>query len=210
MQPTVIYLHGFASSAKNRKAIKITEKLNDNPLFNFVSFEFTPEPVDFSNMTVTGMVNRLRQFILTEKIRQPVLVGSSLGGLVALHYTSIFGDIKHCLLLAPALRFRTKRTGRQAVLTADGSLPVFHYGFNKEIPLYKSFMDDVRLYKDYIKPPVNCTIIHGKKDTVVPVRTSRYYANKYAYRVKLIEVDSDHNLTDQVDLIWDWIIKLVS
>ncbi len=89
-----------------------------------------------------------------------------------------------------------------------GYREVFHYAFNQNLPLYRSFSVDARQYKDYIQPPIPVTILHGKQDDVVPIRSSRFYAKKYPELVKLFEVNSDHRMGDQVDVIWEWIKKL--
>ncbi len=104
-KPNVIYLHGFASSAKNSKAEWLQQRNDADPNVNLYAFDFNPTPADFSYMTISGMIHRLRQYILDFELTNPLLVGSSLGGLVALHYARLFGGIPHILLLAPALRF---------------------------------------------------------------------------------------------------------
>ena len=207
-KPNVIYLHGFASSSKNSKAEWLRLKNENDPTVNFYAFDFNPTPADFSRMTITGMVNRLRQYILDFELKQPLLVGSSLGGLVALHYACLFGGIPHILLLAPALRFNFGNHQESNDAKAKGYREVFHYAFNQNLPLYHSFSADARQYKDYIQPPVPVTILHGRQDEVVPIRSSRFYEKKYPKQVSLVEVDSDHRMGDQVDLIWAWIKKL--
>jgi pimeloyl-ACP methyl ester carboxylesterase len=47
------------------------------------------------------------------------------------------------------------------------------------------------------------TIIHGLHDEVVPIAASRAYAAAHPERVRLIAVDSDHRLNDQLDRIWE-------
>ncbi|MAT43433.1 MAG: hypothetical protein CL609_13940 [Anaerolineaceae bacterium] len=207
-KPNVIYLHGFASSAKNSKAEWLQKKNELDPTVNFYAFDFNPTQQDFSYMTITGMINRLRQYILDFEIRQPLLVGSSLGGLVALHYARLFDGIPHVLLLAPALRFNFANRKEAKKSQEKGYREVFHYAFNQNLPLYQSFSIDARQYKDYIQPPVPVTILHGRQDDVVPFRSSRFYVKKYPNQVTLVEVDSDHRMGDQVDLIWSWIKKL--
>ncbi len=204
----VIYLHGFASSAKNSKAEWLRQKNEADEQVNFFAFDFNPTPQDFSQMTMTGMINRLRQFILDGKVENPLLVGSSLGGLVALHYARLFGEIKGLLLLAPALRFRFASPADTQEIKGREYRLVFHYAFNQELALYRSFFVDGRQYKDFIEPPATITILHGRQDDVVPIRGSQAYAKKYPDQVQLVEVNSDHRMGDQVDVIWEWIKEL--
>jgi pimeloyl-ACP methyl ester carboxylesterase len=205
----VIYLHGFASSAKNSKAEWLRQKNEKEAVVNFYAFDFNPLPIDFSQMTITGMVNRLRQHVLVEKIENPFLVGSSLGGLVALHYARLFGGVERLLLLAPALRFNFANHSETPESKERGYRLIFHYAFNRELPLYRSFLVDGRQYKDLIEPPVPITILHGRQDEVVPIRGSQLYAKRYPDQVKLVTVESDHRMGDQVDVIWEW-IKILS
>ncbi len=206
-KPTVIYLHGFASSANNSKAEWLRQKNEEEEFVDFYPFDFNPTPADFSSLTVTGMINRLRQFILSENIGQPLLVGSSLGGLVALHYARMFGGVKTLLLLAPALRFYSEHYDQKSA-KRDEFIPVFHYAFNQEIPLLKTYFLDGQNYEEIIPPPVKTVILHGKQDEVVPFEDSKAYAALYPEQVKLTGLVTNHRMSDQVDVIWDWIKKL--
>ena len=201
----VIYLHGFASSGKNSKGLALSRKSIDSADIKFWSFDFNPTPEDFSNMTVTGMINRLRQFILDHDLSDYFLAGSSLGALVALHYTKWYGNVKKLLLLAPALRFSMKYDHDLGAMKNQNSNFVFHYAFNKEIPLFTSFYQDGQGYRELVQPPVSTVIIHGKIDEVIPIEESRKFAASYPEHVKLIEVESNHRLGDQIETIWDQI-----
>ncbi len=203
----VIYLHGFASSAQNSKGLELYNKSETTNDVSFISFDFNPTENDFSNMTITGMINRLRQFILDREISNCYLIGSSLGGLVALHYTKQYGGIRKILLLAPALRQIFNQDENNDPIDFPNSIPVFHYAFNKELPLFSSFIYDAKQYEMRIEPPVEIEIIHGVQDDVVPITESRKYAELYPEKVNLIEVNSGHRLADQVDLIWDQIFN---
>jgi hypothetical protein len=46
-------------------------------------------------------------------------------------------------------------------------------------------------------------IVHGRRDDVIPVEKSQNYAACYRDKVRLLEVDSDHRLSDQLPLIWE-------
>ena len=79
----VLYLHGFASSAASTKASYFAAKLREHG----IPLE-TPdlnEP-DFSTLTISRMVEQVTTVIDRLPPATPVvLVGSSLGGLVAVH-----------------------------------------------------------------------------------------------------------------------------
>ena len=101
----IIHLHGVASSAHSAKAVRLKEWLERVPYAEFMVPDFNPTPKDFEFLTVTGMLNRLRQYIVDHDIDQMNIIASSLGGLVALHYAARFGKVKRLLLLDPVLSY---------------------------------------------------------------------------------------------------------
>jgi pimeloyl-ACP methyl ester carboxylesterase len=191
---TVLLLHGFASSRNSRKAQYLREKFKPLPGLEFLAFDFNPTPVDFEYMTITGMINRLRQYLLDSGGESVFLVGSSMGALVGLNYAHRFGGVSHMLLLAPALYY---------VGYSELEHEVFHFAFGRPIPLRDDFAIDGAEYAKTVPPPAPVTIIHGRRDDVIPVARSRCYAAQYPDRVELIEVDSDHRLNDHLDFIWE-------
>ncbi|MEJ2746975.1 MAG: YqiA/YcfP family alpha/beta fold hydrolase [Anaerolineae bacterium] len=200
---TLIFLHGFASSDQGTKAQFLRRKCQSEPGVDFQAINFNPSPRDFEFMTVTGMINRLRQFILDRALEDVRLIGSSLGALVALNYVHQFGGVKNLLLLAPALAYRfgaARTTTPQWAETGVG--PVFHYAFGRDVPLRYDFEADGKRYSEAAPPPAPIVIVHGRADDILPITNSRTYAAAYPDQVQLIEVDSDHTLNDHLDLIW--------
>src|SRR5262245_3031045 len=95
----VFYLHGFASSARSTKAASLSGRLGERglvlrcPDFN--------EP-DFSTLTLTRMLGRLDAEIAAAGA-PAVVIGSSLGGTVAILAAAAFGPrVDRLVLLAPA------------------------------------------------------------------------------------------------------------
>jgi len=192
---TVMLLHGFASSGNSGKAQFLREKFKSLPNVYFHAFDFNPTPTDFEHMTITGMINRLRQYLVDRPQERLILVGSSMGALVGLNYAHRFGGVSRLLMLAPALSYWGDM--------GEVDIRVFHFGFDKEIPLRADFGRDGVLYAQPVPPPAPLTIIHGRRDDVVPIANSRRYAAQYPDQVQLIDVDSGHRLSDQKDLIWE-------
>ena len=126
-----------------------------------------------------------------------------MGALVALNYAHRFNDVENLLLLAPALayRFGADRT-ESAQWQEAGVGPVFHFAFEKEVPLRYAFEEDGAKYAHPVPPPAKMMIVHGRSDDILPIQNSRDYAAAYPNLVQLIEVASDHRLNDQLDLIW--------
>ncbi len=206
-QKTIIFLHGFASSGQGIKAQFLQKKCRSIPGLDFHAFDFSPTPRDFEYMTVTGMINRLRQYILDRQLENVRLIGSSMGALVALNYAHRFGGVVNLLLLAPALAYRSGIDRTEAKQWQEtGTGPVSHYAFDKEVPLRYEFEEDGLKYADPVPPPVKMMIVHGRSDAILPIAGSRAYAANYPQKVQLVEVDSDHRLNDQLDLIWQQVV----
>jgi uncharacterized protein len=200
----LIYLHGFASSANGRKAQYLRPLLSDRSYATFHAVEFSPTPSDFEYLTITGMINRLRQYILDRELTDVCLIGSSMGGLVGLNYAHRFGGVAHLLLLSPAL---TYHSGERVDLSPDewqanGVGELFHYGFNQPVRLRYDLEVDGRFYQTSPPLPAPITIIHGRQDEVVPIAASREYAQAYPDQVQLIEVAAGHDINGHLPLIW--------
>lgn len=202
----VIFLHGFASSGRGTKSQYFRRRIaEESSGIDFHAVEFQPTPADFEFMTVTGMINRLRQFVLDNGIGQVTLIGSSMGGLVAANYAQRFGNVDWLLLLAPALIYRpwslseteSEEWRRQGVIEVD------HYAFGRSLPIrYDLALDGARY--DQPPPPIcPVTIVHGSHDEVVPASMSRAYAGAYPELVSLIEFDAGHDLNGALDRIWE-------
>ncbi len=201
---TILFLHGFVSSSQGNKARFLREKCAVLPHVDFHAFDFNPTPADFEYMTITGLINRLRQYILDHQLETLYLIASSLGGLIALNYAHRYGGVTKMLLLAPVLRYRPKQLPA-TILRAweqSGTRSLQHYAFKKETPLRYAHHPDGLHYIEPVPPAAPATIIHGRNDSLVPIADSRRYATQFAKQVTLIEVDSDHRLRDQLEFIW--------
>lgn len=200
----ILFLHGFASSAQCVKARFLGERFAELPQVAYHAVEFNPMPADFLYTTTTGRIDRLRQYVLDHRIEKANLVASSLGGLVAVHYALRYGGITRMLLLAPTLRWLSGGLSEQelAQWAKAGVAPVPHPAFEKTVPIRYDFCRDGLAYLDMVPPAAPVTIVHGHRDTTVPIEDSRTYAASHPDRVGLIEVDADHDLNGHLDLIW--------
>jgi hypothetical protein len=204
-EKTILFLHGFASSAQSTKAQYFRERFGALPYVEFHAIDLNPTPKDFEYMTTTGLIDRLRQYVLDHHLAEFSIIGSSYGGLISLHYAHRFGGVEKMLLLAPGLRWLSGGLSDEELgqWKEAGALPVLHYAFEKEIPVrYDLQVDGIR-YLEFISPPAPILIIHGCNDTTVPTDHSRRYAAEFPDRVHLIEVDSDHDLNGHLPFIWE-------
>ena len=205
MEPdSILFLHGFASSSKGEKGTFLGEKFTGVEEITFHAVDFNPTPTDFKQMTVTGMINRLRQFVLDRDLGEVSLIGSSLGALVALHYGRWY-PVRRLLLLAPLLYYQSLSMSDDdlSLWEERATIDIDHYAFPGKLPLLYDFHLDGQRYDEIVDPPAETLVIHGWQDEIVPVEDSRFFAEKYEGRVELREVKSDHRLGDQLDVIWE-------
>jgi hypothetical protein len=203
---TILFLHGFASSSKGTKAQFFKEEFARLPQITFHAFEFNPTPKDFEYMTITGLINRLRQYLLGQRPENLCLIGSSLGALVGLVYAHRFGGVGRMLLLAPALSYQPALRSEAELQQweNEGVINLSSYAFGQELPLRYDFRTDGLHYLQPVPPPALMMIIHGQKDEVISIEHSREYAANFPDKIQLVEVDSDHRLNDQLELIGEY------
>ncbi|WP_107667446.1 YqiA/YcfP family alpha/beta fold hydrolase [Cyanothece sp. BG0011] len=202
-QSKYIYLHGFASSPQSIKAQKFKD------LFAAENIPLIIPDLnqnDFYHLTLTRQIQQLSTYLENEQ-NSVILIGSSLGGLTATWTAEKHPKVKELILLAPAFNFFTHWLQSIDKNTLDtwkkrGELSIYHYGYDKELPLSYQFITDGKTYDETtLKRPIPTLIFHGKHDEVIPIESSYDYAKTREW-VKLIELDSDHGLTDMIPEIW--------
>ena len=199
------YLHGFASSAKSTKAAFFAERLRAHqvtvrcPDFN--------EP-DFASLTLTRMLGQLDAELA--KVAGPtVLIGSSLGGTLAILAAARFGPrIVRLVLMAPAVMFAKPGHHLLPPERVDewrrrGALPFFHYAYNEERPLNVGFYEDSLRHDAFdAEFPQPALIFQGTRDTSVDYRTVEAFA-KTRPNVTLSLLDDDHQLIASLPRMWN-------
>jgi hypothetical protein len=183
------------------------DKLNAWPKVEFHAIDFNPTPKDFEFMTTTGLIDRLRQYVLDRQLSVFSLIGSSYGGLIAIHYAQRFGGVESMLLLAPGLRWLSGglSSSQLQAWKQAGVAPIPHPAFKPEVTVRYDLQVDGLRYLEPVPPAVPMTIIHGSNDETVPIDDSRQYARQYPDQVQLIEVEADHDLNGHLDLIWEYV-----
>jgi pimeloyl-ACP methyl ester carboxylesterase len=197
----VVYLHGFASSPRSRKAGFFAEKLAAEG----ISVEIpTLDEGQFERLSITRQLRLLDRSIGDLPV---VLIGSSLGGYLAALYAALHSTVARLLLLAPAFRFHDLWTTRMnprdlAAWKEAGCVPIFHYGEAREMSIGYELIADAAQYApepDFRQPAL---IFHGTRDTSVPVEFSADFVRSHA-NARLIRMDSGHELTDVLEQIWE-------
>lgn len=205
MARRIVYLHGFASSPRSRKATYFRDRLTA------LGFEVeVPELAadGFENLTSTG------QLAVIERVcgSGPVsLIGSSMGGylaaLFAARQTALDRVIVDCvILMAPAFDFPrlwAEMLGEEGMARwrRTGYLEVPHYGEGVLRRVSYKLYEDSLSYAPF--PAIGQTglIFHGIRDNVVPYANSvRYVAEHPNLRLQLFE--AGHELTEVMDEMW--------
>ncbi len=201
----VFYLHGFASSPKSTKVGYFTERLREHGID--VECPDLNQP-DFSSLSVTRMLKQLEAELTPPGGAPATLVGSSLGGTVAVLAAERFlTRVDRLVLLAPAVMFA--RPGHHLLpperieeWRRRGSMPFFHHADHAERDLDFAFYEDSLRYDAFqaaFRQPT--LILQGLRDASVDYRTVEAFA-KTRPNVTLSLLDDDHQLIASLPRIW--------
>lgn len=209
MNTTAIYLHGFGSSPKSGKVGFLNEKLSTYGIDIIAPDLNTPS---FSNMTISNMVEVIKNEVDLIKSDNIILICSSLGTIAGLnfihHYSQRAKKITKIILLSPAFDFfETGLFGEDIkdvleVWQKEMKKTFFHSKYNKELDLDHHFVRDIQKYDTrsiILNKPI--LLIHGLQDEMIDFKLSLKFAEKQGnINVKLI--NSDHRLMNDLDLLW--------
>jgi len=163
----------------------------------------------FEEMTISTQLRVIERAVG----QQPaILMGSSLGGyLAALYAARHQPEIERLVLLAPAFHFPRRWQERYSDQDwkREGSMQVYHYGDKRERRLGYQFVEDAAQYEDEPEFSQPALILHGVHDSVVPAGVSSAYAARHSH-VKLILLESGHELTDVLEPMWTEVSKYLS
>jgi uncharacterized protein len=174
MNNKYIYLHGFASSPKSKKAIYLKDR------FAKIGIKLEIPDLnqeDFTHLTLTRQISQTAA-LFNHSNTSITIIGSSFGGLTAVWLAEQYPQVEKLILLAPAFGFPGSWVNKfsQSELEqwqSSGYQNVYHYGENKLLPLHYEFLIDGHQYHlNTIRRSLPTIIIHGKNDDVVPIEVS--------------------------------------
>ena len=202
----VFYLHGFASSSRSTKAAYFGDRLREHGIaFECPDFN---EP-DFGTMTVTRMLDQLGVAVARGGDGAAALIGSSLGGTLAILAAEKFpASIERVVLLAPAVMFakpgdHVLPPERIQEWRLRGAMPFFHHAYNEERLLSVAFYEDSLEYDAFHAALAQPALIfQGLRDASVDYRTVEAFARTRP-NVTLSLLDDDHQLIASLPRIWD-------
>jgi hypothetical protein len=208
----VFYLHGFASSSKSTKGGFFADRLMEHGIA-LTSPDFN-EP-DFESLTMTRMLDQLDGLLPPEAGVPAVLIGSSLGGTLAILAASAFASrVERVVLLAPAVMFAKPGHHLLPPERIDewrrrGSLAFFHYAYDEERALDFAFYEDSLRYDAFTATITQPTLVfQGLRDASVDYRTVEQFARTRP-NVTLSLLDDDHQLIASLPRIWEGMMEFL-
>lgn len=198
-----LYLHGFASSPRSTKARYMQQEFKQLGLTLH-----TPDLnlTDFSTVTLSKLLDYLNRAYL-ESNQPLVVIGSSLGGFLAVQLAAQSPLVQKLVLFAPAFDFSqriAKTLGEENIAKwqQDGSREFYHYGLKRNVNLQFQFFVDAQNYSDEkLTRSLPILIFHGIQDEVVPVSLNEEFMKRRS-QVTLKLLNDDHALGNDLDNIW--------
>jgi len=196
----VLYLHGFASSPHGRKVDRLRGMLEPE------GFEIIAPDLNvpsFRRLDFDAMVSLART--AAEAAQPDVIVGSSLGTLVALSVAAVTPGVP-IVLIAPAFaiaeRWKTK-------LPDGDPITVFNYAIDADTEIHRRFFEQMAEVTIDAEPPdAPVTILMGLHDDTIPFdlvegRWEEWKASgRLAEESRMIVIrDGDHGLVEFSDRI---------
>lgn len=197
-----VYLHGFASGPESSKGQFFRARFAETGR----SLEL-PDLTegDFEHTSLTQQFRFLERLLGSDPA---VLLGSSMGGyLAALAAARHSEQIPALVLLAPAFGL-VRRWAESSEPEAmrewrqRGWRTVYHYGEQRERRLAYDLIADGVQYEDFPDVRQPALVIHGRRDEAVDYRLSERFSEARP-NVELMLVDSDHQLLDTLDAMWE-------
>ncbi len=212
-KPYVVFLHGFMSDLEGEKPKKILKFCNSKKI-GFLAMEYSGHGKStgkFTKGNITRWTNEVRISIKRiVKKNKFILVGSSMGSWISLNQFKFFNNqILGFLGIGSAPEFlenliwKKFNNKMKNEIRKKGIYNLKHG--NYEYPISYQLIKDGkknRILNKKIKNKIYVTMIHGKKDEVVPVNYSKKVLKvfKNAYKKLLIINNGDHSLSSKRNL----------
>jgi pimeloyl-ACP methyl ester carboxylesterase len=200
------YLHGFLSGPRSKKGEFLASKFQEKGI-NLIRPDLNDG--DFSRMTISSQLAVVEKQ-LTNSTGPITLIGSSLGAYLAVLLADKFLHIEKLVLIAPAFEFaerflKTMDSSQLADWKNKGFISLYHYHFQKAVKLgYDIVEDGMKYHGRSIRREIDSIVFHGINDASVPYQLSIEYLKNNS-RARLILLNSDHGMLEQLELMWSYI-----
>jgi pimeloyl-ACP methyl ester carboxylesterase len=221
MTPTVIHLHGLGSSPESNKAMVLGDRLRRRGVTYLVPDLAVPS---FERLTLSAVIERVAELAVSLPAGPLALIGSSFGGLAALHFVDrhrggAAAAVERMVLLAPALDLlgdadRRREEGELADdwlerWRRDGFFLLPHSASGEDRPVHYGLVEDLHRYDSYaFETTLPTLVFHGRQDDSVPWEQSVRFASDRP-NVELRLLDTDHRLSGELDHIGGDIIDFL-
>ena len=221
----IVFLHGFMSDLEGKKPQAFLKFAKQNKL-GFLALEYSGHGKS-SGKFINGNISKWTRdtTLVIQKIVKKndiIFIGSSMGAWISLNQFSLIKNkIKGFLGIGSAPEFLDKlmwnkfSNKMKIEIKKKGFINLKHGDY--EYPITYQLIKDGRKNKilnKKINSKIHVTMIHGKKDEVVPVKFSRYVLSVFSKaKKKLIVVkNGDHSLsnTKQLKIITSSLNKIVN
>ena len=212
-KPYVVFLHGFMSDLEGQKPRKILKFCNSKKI-GFLAMEYSGHGKSsgkFTKGNISKWTNEVRIAIKRiVKKNKFILVGSSMGSWISLNQFKFFNNqILGFLGIGSAPEFLENLIWKKfnnKMKNEIKKIGIYNLKHgNYEYPITYQLIKDGRKNKilnKKIKNKIYVTMIHGKKDEVVPVSYSKKVLKvfKNANKKLLIIKNGDHSLSSKRNL----------
>lgn len=193
------YLHGFASGPLSRKGQLLARRFAERGL----SLELPDlNRPSFAALSPAAALAEVDRFAAEGRW---CFVGSSFGGWIAARWAEQHPErVERLVLLCPGFDLASRwpvlfGADRMAEWEREGALELAD-GAGQLVPVHFGFYVESAALPQWPEVPCETLIVHGTRDEVVPVESSRRYAAARPH-VTLVEVDDDHTLMASADRI---------
>ena len=209
----VVFLHGFKSDLEGDKPKSLYKFCKKNKI-GFLALEYSGHGKSYGKFeegTITSWTQDAKKIIINKLTNKKlILVGSSMGGWIGLN---LFRTFKNRIIgfvgIAPAPEFLDRLMWKKFSNKVKKQLIrekfyIFNHGgfeYNISYNLIKDGRKN-KIFNKFFNYKIFLTILHGKKDDVVPIFISRKIMKifKNAEKKLIIIKNGDHSLSKKNNL----------
>ncbi len=202
-----VYLHGFLSGPNSQKGRFLEARFREKGI------ELLRPDLnrgDFEHLTISSQLAVVEEILAAPGEEPFVLLGSSLGGFLALLAAENNPRVRRLVLMAPAFQFVERYLARFSSAEMEawktrGFLELYHFHYQENRKLGYDIVADAEKYRHRsFTRQLPVLIFHGIRDESVPYPLSVAYLQNHPM-ADLILLPGDHSLLDKLDIMWDYL-----